>query len=132
MTVTSPQDAIASYIETGGYGTVGSTIFVDWSPPTPSDVVVVTGYSGAASNRALGQKAILINRPKIQVLVRNADPSTALTNINAIQAYLEGTAGFTSSGVYVIYVTAISSGAMYLGKDSNNWTSYSTNFEVKV
>ena len=130
--VTSPQDAIAYYLETGGYGTVGSTIFVDWSPPTPSDVVVVTGYSGVAPDRAVGLKAALMNRPKVQVLVRAENPSTALTNIDTIQTYLEGASGVTSHGTYIIYVTAVSSGAMYLGKDQNNWTSYSTNFEVKV
>ena len=130
--VTSPQDAIAYYLETGGYGTVGSTIFVDWIPPTPSGIVVVTGYSGAPPDRGVGTKAALMSRPKVQVLVRNENPSTALTNINAIQAYLEGAASFTSNGSYIIFITAVSSGAMYLGKDSNNWTSYSTNFEVKV
>ena len=130
--VTSPQDAIAYYIQTGGYGTVGSTIFVDWCPPTPSDIVVVTGYSGPAPDRGVGTKAALINRPKVQVMVRAEDPSTALTNINAIQAYLEGAAGFTSNGSYIIFITAVSSGAMYLGKDDNNWTKYSTNFEVKI
>ena len=129
--VTSPQDAIAYYIQTGGYGTIGSDLFVDWIPPSPSAVTVVTGYSGVIPDRAIGQKAALINKPKIQVLVRNEDPSTALTNINTIQAYLEGAAGFTSNGTYVIYVTAVSSGALYLGKDDNNYTSYSTNFEVK-
>lgn len=132
MTVTSPQDAIAYYLQTGGYGTVGSTIFVDFNPPTPANLVVCTGYSGAAPDRGVGLTPAIMSRPKVQVLVRNSDPSTALTNINAIQAYLEGAAGFTSNGTYVIFVTAVSSGAMYLGKDQNNWTSYSTNFEVKV
>jgi hypothetical protein len=129
---TSPQDAIAYYIQTGGYGTVGSDIFVDWSPPTPSDVVVVTGYSGRPPVRGVGSKPALISMPKIQVLVRAADPNDALTDINAIQYYLEGASDFTAHGTYVIYVTAVSSGAMFLGKDENNWTSYSTNFEVKV
>jgi hypothetical protein len=129
---TSPQDAIAYYIQTGGYGTVGTTIFVDWVPPTPSAVVVVTGYSGVAPDRAVGSKPALMNRPKVQVLVRNEDPGTALTNINAIQNYLEGAAGFTSNGTYVIYMLSVNSGALSLGKDANNWYSYSTNFEVKV
>jgi hypothetical protein len=132
MTVTSPQDAIAYYLQTGGYGTVGSTIFVDWLPPTPSDVIVVTGYSGPPPDRAVGLKAAIMNRPKVQVRVRADDPSTALTNINSIQAYLEGLYDTTSNGTYLIYVTSVSSGAMYLGKDDNNYTSYSTNFEVKV
>ena len=129
--VTSPQDAIAYYIQTGGYGTVGTDMFVDWVPPTPPNVIVVTGYSGRPPVRGIGLKPALIQIPKIQVLVRNTDPSAALTLINNIQVYLEGAGAFTSNGTYVIYVTAVGSGAMYLGKDMNNYTSYSTNFEVR-
>ena len=130
--VTSPQDAIAYYLQTGGYGTVGSTIFVDWQPPTPPGVIVVTGYSGAPPDRGIGTTPAIMQRPKVQVMVRDENPSTALTTINSIQAYLEGAAGFTSNGTYIILIIATSSGAMYLGKDQNNYTLYSTNFEVKV
>ena len=130
--VTSPQDAIAYYLQTGGYGTVGSSIFVDWCPPTPNNTVVVTGYSGPQPDRGIGTIPALMQRPKVQVMVRDENPSTALTNIVSIQTYLEGATGFTSNGTYVIFVTAVSSGAMYLGKDENNLTKYSTNFEVKV
>jgi hypothetical protein len=129
---TSPQDSIAYYLESGGYGTVGTTIFVDWQPPTPSDIVVVTGYSGTDPDRALGQKAGLIQRPKVQVLTRSTDPNTALTNIRAIYSYLEGAAGFTSNGMYIVYVTPATSGPMCLGKDDNNWMRYTINFEIKV
>jgi hypothetical protein len=130
--VTSPQDSIAYYLQTGGYGTVGTDIFVDWKPPSPSDVIVVTGYQGNEPDRAIGQKASLISFPRIQILVRDDDPSQALIDINSIQAYLEGSGEFTSNGLRIIYVIPVNSGALYLGKDNNNWTEYSTNFEVFV
>jgi hypothetical protein len=130
--VTSPQDAIAYYLQTGGFGTVGSTIFVDWKPPTPSDIIVVTGYQGDSPDRAIGQQASLIEFPRVQILVRDSNASDAITTINSIQTYLTGKGEFTSNGTMVYYVIPVSSGAMYLGKDNNNWTEYSTNYELFV
>ncbi len=130
--VATAQDAVATYLQTGGYGTLGSTLFIDFIPPTPANVVVCTGYSGARPERTLGSKLPVMDYPRVQVLVRNTDPTTALTNIVSISDYLEGTSATTAAGVYMVYILQTSSGALYLGKDSNNWTSFSTNFEVKI
>lgn len=127
-----PSEAIATYLQTGGYGTLGSNLFIDFSPPTPLNLTVVTQYSGYAPDRTLGQKLPTIQRNKVQVLVRNTSPGTALSNALAINDYLEGIAGVTSAGELIIYAISIGSGVMYLGKDSNNATSYSMNFEVKT
>jgi hypothetical protein len=127
-----PSEAIATYLQTGGYGTLGSSIFVDFSPPTPYNQVVVTQYSGYAPDRTVGQKLPTIQRNKVQVLVRNSSPSTALSTALAINDYIEGIAGITTGGEYIIFAISIGSGVMYLGKDSNNLTSYCMNFEVKT
>ena len=127
-----PAEAVATYLQTGGYGTLGSNLFIDFSPPTPANQVVVTEYSGAAPDRTLGQKLPTIQRHKVQVLVRDSSPGTALSTAVAINDYLEGIAGVTSAGEYIIFMLSLGSGMMYLGKDANNLTSYSMNFEVKM
>jgi hypothetical protein len=130
--MTSAQEAIATYLQTGGYGTLGSSIFVDFSPSTPFNCIVVTGYQGPPPDRGIGSKLPIVQRPKVQVIVRHSDPSTALTSTMAINNYLEGVAGVISDGVLLVFVLSLGSGAIYLGKDANNLTSYSMNFEVKT
>jgi hypothetical protein len=128
----SAQEAIATYLQTGGYGTLGSSIFVDFSPSTPFNCTVVTGYQGPPPNRGIGSKLPLVQRNKVQVVVRHSDPATALNNTVAINNYLEGTAGVISDGVLLVFVLSLGSGSIYLGKDANNLTCYSMNFEVKT
>ena len=127
-----PSEAIATYLQTGGYGTLGSSIFIDFSPPTPYNQIVVTQYSGPPPDRTLGQKLPTIQRNKVQVVVRHTSPGTALSTALAVNDYIEGIAGVTSGGEYIIFAISIGSGVMYLGKDSNNLTSYCMNFEVKM
>ena len=128
----SAQEAIAAYLETGGYGTQGSSIFVDFSPSTPFNCVVVSGYQGSAPDRGIGSKLPIVQRNRVQVMVRSADPATALHQASNINNYLEGTAGVVSDGVLIVFVLSIGSGVLYLGKDANNLTQYSMNFEVKT
>lgn len=127
-----PSEAVATYLQDGGYGTLGSNLFIDFSPPTPLNQVVVTQYAGYAPDRTVGQKLPTIQRDKVQVLVRNTSPGTAMSIASAINDYLEGTAAVISAGEYIIYIISIGSGIMYLGKDSNNASTYSMNFEVKT
>lgn len=128
----SAQEAVAAYLQTGGYGTMGSNIFVDFSPPLPYNCIVVTGYQGPLPDRGVGSKLPIIQRPKVQVMVRNADPATALHTTESINNYLEGTSGVLSDGVLLVFILSVGSGAIYLGKDSNQATSYSMNFECKT
>jgi hypothetical protein len=128
----SVQDAIAAYLVTLGYGTLSSTIFSDWNPPNIANVIVVSGYGGSQPERALGQKGPVLKHVNIQVLVRNTVGETALASILAISDALDGTTGITSAGQAIILIKDKQGGPNYLGKDKNNWVSYSSNFEVMV
>jgi len=128
----SAQEAIAAYLQAGGFGTMGSGIYVDFSPSTPFDCIVVSSYQGAAPDRGVGSKLPIVQRNRVQVMVRKADPATALNTSMAINNYLEGTAGVISDGVLIVFVLSVGSGLLYLGKDANNLTMYSMNFEVKT
>ena len=123
--MTSVQEVIATYLQTGGYGTLGSTIFVDFSPPTPANCIVVTAYGGPPAVRSLGQTSRLYDLVRVQVLVRNSSPGTANSTAESIYTYLEGA---IPSGL--VFVRTVNSRANYLGKNANNETSYSLNFEV--
>jgi hypothetical protein len=128
--MTAPQDAIATYLQTGGYGTLATNLFIDFQPPTPYNVVVVTGYSGPPPVRVIGQRAPAYDIPKVQILVRNENPGTALSTIESIYDYLEGVSSLAIGGLNIVFIRAVQSRGLYLGKDSNNLTQYSLNFEV--
>jgi hypothetical protein len=123
--VTSVQEVIATYLQTGGYGTLGSTIFIDFAPPTPSSCIVVTAYGGPPAVRGIGQTPRLYDIVRVQVLIRNSSPGTAISQAESIYTYLEG-----SIPPGLVFVRTVNSRASYLGKDDNNLSKYSMNFEV--
>lgn len=123
--MTSVQETIATYLQTGGYGTLATNLFIDFMPPLPYDCTAVTAYGGPPPVRGIGQTSRLYDIVRVQVKVRKASPGDALTAIESIYTYLEGS---RPSGL--VFVRAVNSRALYLGKDANNLTTYSLNFEV--
>jgi hypothetical protein len=96
-------------------------------PPTPLNCIAVTAYGGPPPVRGIGQTAPLYDIVRLQIKIRNTDPGTALSKVESIYDYLEGA---YPSGI--VFIRAINSRGIYLGKDSNNATVYSCNFEVLV
>lgn len=123
--MTSVQEIIATYLQTGGYGTLATNLFIDFMPPLPYDCTSVTAYGGPPPVRGIGQKAPLYDIVRVQIKVRKAVPGDAQTAIDQIYSYLEGS---TPAGL--VFVRAVNSRGLYLGKDANNLTIYSLNFEV--
>ena len=79
--MTVAEAAIAAYLQTGEFGTVGSTIFVDTKPATPDAVISVFGYAGSPGEHTHDTSGNA--RPGIQVWVREpktrpAPPATPL------------------------------------------------------
>lgn len=123
--MTSVQEIIATYLQTGGYGTLATNLFIDFLPPAPADCISVTAYGGQSPVRGIGQTPRIYDIVRVQVKVRKAAPGDALTAIDSIYTYLEG-----SAPLGTVFVRALNSRGMYLGKDSNNYTIYACNFEV--
>lgn len=105
-------DAIASYLQTSGIGTVGVDIFKAQLPDSPDAAVGVFDYAGRASDKAFGT-TILIHNPSIQIQVRgsregsaNAVPN-ALSKAAAISTLLDGAGPLTISGVIYYYIEAM-------------------------
>jgi hypothetical protein len=123
--MTSVEETIATYLQTGGYGTLATNLFIDFMPPSPLNCIAVTAYGGPPPVRGIGQTSRLYDIVRVQIKVRNTSPGTALSTIESIYTYLEGS---RPSGI--VFVRAVNSRGIYLGKDSNNATIYSLNFEV--
>ena len=123
--MTSVQEIIATRLQTGGYGTLATSIFIDFMPPMPQDCIAVTAYGGPPPVRGIGQTAPLYDIVRVQVRIRKASPGDAQAACDSIYTYLEGS---IPSGV--IFIRAVNSRGLYLGKDANNLTTYTLNFEV--
>jgi hypothetical protein len=123
--MTSVQETIATYLQTGGYATLATNMFVDFMPPKPSDCISVTAYGGPPPVRGIGQTAPIYDIVRVQVKIRKASPGDALSACESIYDYLEG-----SAPTGLVFVRAVQSRGLYLGKDANNYTIYSLNFEV--
>jgi hypothetical protein len=123
--MTSVEEIIATRLQTGGYGTLATNLFIDFMPPMPQDCIAVTAYGGPPPVLGIGQQAPLYDIVRVQVKIRKASPGDALSACESIYDYLQG-----SAPTGVVFIRAVNSRGLYLGKDANNLTTYSLNFEV--
>lgn len=126
MTVESD---IATYLQTGGFGTVGNSIFLNDMPPTPDNCIVVSIYAGAAVERTHDTSGN--DNPSVQVRVRNTSAGTARSKIQQVYNYLDGIANTTIGSTFFEGIMAINSGPVPMGKDENGRTEFAWNFTVK-
>ena len=123
------ETAIATYLASLGYGTTGSTIFVNIKPATPDNLIAVFGYAGQAPDYV--HDTSLNARPGIQVWVRDTSAATARTTIENIFNSLDGIANTSLSGLVFEGIFANQSPA-YMGKDENRRTEFVVNFSTIV
>jgi len=120
---------IANYLATGGFGTVGTTIFLNTMPATPDNCIAVSVYAGSLPERTHDSSAN--DNPSVQVRVRNTSAGTARTKVEQIYNYLDGISNTTIGTTFYLGIFAIKSGAVPMGKDENGRQEYSWNFSVK-
>ncbi len=128
MTTVAPSNAetdIATQLQALGFGTLGTTIFVNTRPESPDDLIAVFGYAGQAPDRNHSGEAI--DNPGVQVWVRNTSNGTARQIIEQIYQQIDGTFNTFLSGTNYLRITALQC-ASPMGKDDNNRSEYVVNF----
>jgi hypothetical protein len=120
---------IAAYLATGGFGTVGTSIFVNTMPATPDNCIAVSVYAGSPPERTHDSSGN--DNPSVQVRVRNTSAGTARTKVEQIYNYLDGISNTTIGSTFYLGIFAINSGAIPMGKDENGRQEYTWNFSVK-
>jgi hypothetical protein len=118
---------IAARLAAQGFGTVGTNIFVNYKPPTPDNLIVVSGYAGQAPERTHDTSGNA--RPSVQVWVRNTSAANGRTIIGNIWNNLDGLSNITLSSTFYPAIDAISSPES-TGKDENGRQEYATNFST--
>jgi hypothetical protein len=124
----SAETDIAAYLAGKGRGTVNSSIFVNYRPATPANLISVTGYGGSAPDWTHDTSGNA--NPRVQVWVRNTSNSSARTLIEACFDDLDGLTNQTLSGTFYPGIFAIQHPQL-LAQDENNRWEYVCNFDVK-
>jgi len=103
-------DALGDRLQTDLVGTVGTTIFLSFMPPTPDAVVVIYEGRGNGPEHTFGVGVVAVERPLIRMVVRAArnDYPAARTLMAAVRASLGAIRNETISGVKFMCVTPTS------------------------
>jgi hypothetical protein len=127
--VTVAEVAIAAHLAAQGFGTVGTSIFTNYKPATPDNVMCVFGYAGSPPERTHDTSGNA--HPGIQVWVRDTSAATGRTRIESVFNLLDGMKNTTISSVFIVGMHAVQN-PIPMGRDENGRTEYSLNFQTTV
>jgi hypothetical protein len=100
---------IASYIaSTLGYGTLGTSIFVNAEYDQPDEQIVVYEYGGKPSDMAMGlPDPSPLENVSIQIMVRKNSAQNAQETAYAIYKALDGNGDVTINSVEYLFLKAL-------------------------
>lgn len=107
------------------YGALGTSIFIDYMPPTPDNCIGVFGYAGQPPEHMHEPGGI--GKPGIQIRVRNTSAATGRALIETIFTELDGIVNQNLLGTYYLAIWANQSPEP-LGKDENGRAEFVQNF----
>lgn len=117
-------DDIATYLQAGGVGTIGTDLFKGELPPDPDNCVAIYEYAGQPP-----LVSVNIDRPGLQVRVRNQGYAQARAKIEQVYLLLHALANTTLSGERYLIIRAVQS-PFSMGRDSNNLLELVQNFII--
>lgn len=101
----SPAVDIATYLDTNGHGTVGSTLWVNKLPDRTGlsdNLIAVFDTAGFPPTNLMGNANIAFEHPGIQIRVRNQSAQTSQSKCYAIYLLLNGRSSFTGFTDYLM------------------------------
>ena len=125
-TINAPSEDIKDMLESSesGLGLVtGTDLFIAIMPPEPNNVVVIRDSVG------FRQLQYGMERPSIQVVVRNNEYKLGYELIKNIKYYINDKNGETWNGTKYISI-ANSSDIGFMGQDADNRFEWSMNFQI--
>lgn len=117
-------DDIASYLQTAGIGTIGSSIFIGHMPDVPTSCIALYQYAGEAPLVVGG-----IENPRLTVRVRNATYLNGQNKARDVLKALHTLNEQTISAHRYLYIRAAGSIAQ-LGRDHEGRTLFTIDFIV--
>lgn len=130
MTLPVWLDDIGTYLQTEGMGTLGTDIFYHGFDSLTSNCISLSGSAGPGADTTLAGDMILY-KPELGVLVRNASDTSANSKALSIYNLLNLKTNFTSGTTRFKRIRAISE-PFFVSKTANNLYIYSINFEIQI
>jgi hypothetical protein len=122
-TINPPSEDIVDMLESSESGLTLSPIYIAITPTTPSDVVTVIDSGG------MSQMKYSMERPNIQILVRNKVYKTGYNMIKNIKYYLDEKSNEVWNAARYISIRTRSE-IGYVGMDPKNRYEFSLNFQI--
>lgn len=119
MTLTA--EDMSAHLQTNGFGTEGTDIFIGYFPPNPDHAICVYDTAGRSS------QIHGIDRPNFQVVVRDKSYSIAATTIQNIQTLLQNTTNTTINGTFYADISNLQS-PFSAGRDVEERAEFKQNY----
>ncbi len=122
-------DDIANLLQSKGIGTVNIDIFKGYKPDQPDNIVALFEYAGSPMELTMGNDDPTLERPGLQVWVRNYLYPAGRAKIEQIVDALHGEAELTLNGDRYLLIRANQSPES-MGMDANNRSEFVVNFSI--
>lgn len=116
---------IASFLQTSGLGTVGTDIFVGELPESPDNCISIFQSGGEPP---IDQGMDTIDRPGLQVIVRNSSYESCESTILSVQSLINQKE-LTINSVYYPYFGALQA-PFPIGRDDQNLIRFVQNYST--
>jgi hypothetical protein len=122
-------DAIATLLQTAGYGTIGTDLFYPEMPDQPDDCLALADFPAGAPEMQLGYGRVGLEILRVQVTVRAALYDTGRTRIEGIVTELAKVLNQSVSGVRYL-ATVPNRTPSSIGRDPNGQYLFTVDFDV--
>ena len=120
-------DVILDYLQTRGIGTVGTDLFNGFLPAAPNKAAAVFLYGGSTTDTKRGY-----TEPRLNFRVRDTIETTAYDFAWDIYNQLHGLHNITLQGISIISCKGIQSEPQTTGRDEQERSTFSVNFELRI
>jgi len=123
-------DDIGGYVDTNTSFTLGTDLFLSILPDSPDNCAVILENGGAPPISTMGTtNTPQLERPEIQIIVRNTSYSTGRANAETLFRLLTAVSNATINGNLYHRIEATSSPELY-ERDQSRRSLFSVNFNV--
>lgn len=123
---------ISDFLTTGSIGlTTGTNLWLGKLPEAPAigAALYETGGTSAIHAFSTGPGNAVVERPRVQVVVRHTDYATGRQMMHNIWKRLDGAGDFTVNSTRYLWISAVQS-PFFLKFDQNNRVLFGCNFDV--
>jgi hypothetical protein len=122
-------DDIAGYLQTQGIGTVGKDLFKGYMPDQPDNMIALFEYAGSPMELTMGTGDPTLERPGLQVRVRNKLYPVGRAKVEQVVDVLHGLTEQVLGGKRYLLIRANQSPES-IGLDASNRSELVVNFSV--